>query len=392
MSIEINARSFAETARQEHEPKKAPLLSSALEAIKTEPTRAAPLRGASAVYPHPEVVVKTAGLWECLSRKKGPDPEGYVYLFKLFDKYNDITGNDEGKPRRLRDAQEQMDKLFPAIQNLGHQILFLDPQYQQKYIDGSLRDAMQSMYPDVLPGMEKYGVLSAELWKTEVRPFVERNLKHAVVFRSLGYSVECREDGVYLKLPDRETLLARWNKLRAVYRRLGPLDIVSLDGPADAKTFISLCSHGAVPLDSGKEFVHDHLVHVMATLILLLESGICIYRGKSMTYEMQQTQKLAYIKKFYRERLSPLKKELEESKKRGDADYLKKHIQYKILQTVLSAVVDTLTSIDGYESVLNFIQIPIENACREILKDPLWGDYLRSRFTEDDLKAVYEGL
>lgn len=368
MTIELNARVFSGAARLGLEPKAEQSLSSALEAIKIghEPSLPAPLPAVSA--PQPEVASKTEGLWECLSRKKDPDSDGFLYLFKLRDVCDDVT-EDEERYKNLDHAQTRMNALFPAIQKMGWQVLFLDPKSEQKFIEGALRYRMWADHPDIKPRTKEYKQLSEQLLKSKVLPDVENKLGYADKLRALGYGCESNREGVFLTLPDHTTLMDRWKKQ---YPGMAPLDLVSMEGKADAKTFISLFLERGAVLDARAEFVHDHLVHIIPMLMLLLDSG-----GKS--YEMHREQMRDCVRKLLERNVR-------------QAEGAPKRAEHKVMETVLSALVDTFASLDSYEEVCGHVGTPSRKLLMNLIEDPQWSAYLRKQFTPQEIQAAQASL
>ncbi|HEY5259566.1 MAG TPA: hypothetical protein VIJ46_02880, partial [Rhabdochlamydiaceae bacterium] len=304
MSVAVEKMSVfkaAEPARSEKDSLALQSFVPALEAISNvkDTPAAEPLRNVVIADSHsPEVTSKTEGLWICKGRKFDEASGGYLYMHKLDDACDDITEHPN-RLDRLKTALHRMRLLFPAVQSMGFHVAYLDPQNKQKFVDSVSRYFMFEMYPEVAEGTADYQRLALEIMDSHVTPFVENKLKHADTFRRLGYGCECRADGVYLTLPDRATLLDRWDQLRKEYPNLPPLDLISVDGDVDAQTFLSFFFKHDVLLANGKEFVHDHLVHVMSALALALDSGTFEDEGGKMTYARMKEQTRAYIKEPY---------------------------------------------------------------------------------------------
>lgn len=389
MSIELNTRIFAAAARQEREPKEDLTLSAALEAIKigAGPSQAELPQAVSALsLPCLDLAGKTEGIWECEKGLQDPDSPGRLYVFKLPDRYDDVTESKQ-RAENLERAQEQINALFPAIQKMGWYVLFLDPENKKKFIESALRYYMWSDYPDAIPGTRKYTNLADQLLLTKVIPYVRRMHKHAETLRKLGYGCKCDKNGVYLTLPDHTALLYRWEKLRGELPGLGALDVVSMDGKADAKTFLSLFLEKGMPLDSEAEFVHDHLIHVIPMIILMLESGTYVRRREKITYEMLRDQVRAYIRDLCEKR-EQIKKELDAIQPNWSVPYKRKLSLHRIMETLISALVDTLTSFDRYKKVLDNIHIPKQQMLLNLMAEPRWKAYLSTLFSRELLKAA----
>lgn len=362
-------------------------LSSAVSAIQSagEKSAAAPLRGVTMESAEiPEVTCKTEGLWTCLSREKDPKSEGFIYLFKLNEACDDVTEHPD-RYERLKEGIHQMAELFPAIQKRGYEVLFLDPANEQKFIDGALRYFMLKRYLDVLPGTEEYQRLSKEIMELDVRPYVREKLQHAGTLRRLGFGCECRADGVYLKIPDCKTLKNHWERLRVLKPWLPILDIGTGNGNIDAGAFLSLHRSHAVVLEEHQEFPHDALLHVIPEMIKMLDSGTFEYQGEKVTYERMKQDTRAYIQEPY-ETLMLMREDLYNKSAR---DHQKKVVFYQIMETLLSAVVDTISTFDTYESVYKTIDSPINEVFLQLMENSRWYAYLCKYFKAEDLMFVH---
>ncbi len=365
-------------------------LAAAVSAIQRlgETRAAAPLQGVTIESAEiPEVTSKTEGLWTCISREKDTTSDGYIYLFKLIEACDDITDHLD-RYERLKESVRQSAELFPALQKRGFEVLFLDPANEQKFIDGTLRYFMLKRYSDVLPGTVKYQELSKDIMVLDVRPYIREKLAHAETFRTLGFGCECRADGVYLKIPDHKTLKNHWEKLRILKPWLSSLDIGSGDGNIDAKAFLSLHLNHAVVLEEHREFPHDALLHVIPEICKMLDSGTFEYQREKVTYSRMKRDTRAYIKVPY-ETLMLMREDLYDKKARH---YQKKAVCYQIMETLLSAVVDTISSFEGYETVYKTLHTPINEVFLQLLENPRWFAYLCKQFKSEDLILVHEML
>ncbi len=360
----------------------------------------------------PEVTIKTEGLWTCKERKLDEASGGYLYTFKLADECDDVTEHPN-RHARLKTALRQMRTLFPAVQSLGFHVAYLDPQNKQKFIDSVSRYFMFELCPEVSEGTDEYRRVALQIMASHVMPFVENKLKHADALRRLGYGCECRADGVYLTLPDRATLLDRWNQLRKERPHLPPMDIISMDGDVDSKTFLSLFFKHDVLLANGKEFVHDHVVHVMSALTLALDSGTFEDQGEKLTYASMKEKVRAYIKEPYdtfepcSEKLREMRKQIENGANLSPQQLREMKLRYnrtltlyKLMETMVSGVVDSLASYSTYETVMGSVRTPMAETLIYLLQNEQWGAHILSMtdaegitlFEPEDLEMVLAGL
>lgn len=189
-----------------------------------------------------KIAAKTGEMWECIdcsNDKYG----GEVYTFKIKPEFQTMNAQKHF---------EVYEKMWPAVEIEPHQIdLLLSPDVKLEDLSG--------------PALHLLGSIIK----------VRRELKQ------LGYDFKSDRTGndCYLKLPDRNALMARWERLRIKYPDLNELDVADSSGVASDIAFIeAYLSHDCM-LSSGKEFIHDHTVHLLPTLAFMLsrEVGKLIY-------------------------------------------------------------------------------------------------------------------
>lgn len=177
------------------------------------------------------LLAKKSALWNCIDcqlDKYG----GKLYFFE----FKKALENEVKKDQVLK-------KIFPALEldSIDMNFIFHPTNQQRTNLENTNNDTAY---------IQNLSLLS----------------EHRKELRQLGYDFKLN----ILVLPDRETLLARWAVLREKKPGLPPLDIVSSNGIASDLNFIeSFFAHDAI-LSSDKEFVHDHTLHVLPILSLLL--------------------------------------------------------------------------------------------------------------------------
>lgn len=385
MSLKISPKFASAAGSEALKPQNAAGIPSAHAAI----TKGAQLQNISPQLPECRAVSqRTAGLWTCISRVKDLLSGGWTYRFKLNAACDDITEHPDREARYHQGVRE-MKKIFPALQKMGFQILYLDPNNRQKFIDSNVRFLMRENYPELPEGSEEYKKLANEFLTSRILPYVNRKCKHAEVLQGLGFRCTSTEEGVYLELPDRKTFLNRWEQLRKIRPDLPPFNIISGEGSLDSKDFVLHFLQGLV-LDTCEEAVHDSLAHLIPQIILMLDSGTFVHEGKAVTYEMLQKQTRAYIQKFNEEILAQTAETLSWPEAIQSEDYEDKVINYLIMEMLLSAVVDNLTSFDSYQEIYAVLKRPIEGVFVELMNQPLWKAYFGARFQAHHLKKALE--
>ncbi len=164
---------------------------------------------------HNLLALHTGELWQCEAKSKGAHG-GYLYHFRI-------------KPEVIGKIDKRLEEIFPAIEAVPNHIN---------------------------PMLNIQRILDVPLLK------------------ELGYSFE---NGVLI-LPDKEALTNNWRELQQKYPHLPDLDIAPSEGIADDTTFAKSYLMYDVLLSAGKEFVHDHLFHVIPTIKLLSSTTSFSYK------------------------------------------------------------------------------------------------------------------
>lgn len=235
---------------------------------------------------------KQGATWECLDRVA--DGPGFIYQFRLkaeYDPRGDVNNHKQAA------FTSKLLEIFPAIEPELNQLFLLDPQK----MDQNRKD-------------------NAEIIAMKL-------------IQSLGYQYRSDNTGHYLYLPDKEALLARFEKLRETHPHLRALNIISSEGIASDMDFVKAYIAGYDALLSiGTEFVHDHIFHVIPTIKLMLMDPD-YDDGKWIIVEM--------TKKAY-QRIMTTKKALEKEMPGFDPEQIKRiQAQLPKIETALGAVVDT---------------------------------------------------
>ncbi|HEY5259411.1 MAG TPA: hypothetical protein VIJ46_02105 [Rhabdochlamydiaceae bacterium] len=294
-----------------------------------------------------EIAQRDGVLWQCIGRKS--DGPGFIYEYKLRDEYNDVTANPDAKKRGAA-ATQKMREAFPAVEDYGANVLYLDPQVPLKDLSPDAQ-SMRAYLKDLL---------------------------------ALGYRAERREDGVYLYLPDREALLARWDKLREVRPQLPDLRILTSQGIADDLSFArAFFTHDAL-LSTSKEFVHDHLSHVIPTLALIL---VAEARDKPSAYRDERSRLAHLLGKAYRRIMitrSLLENnilEIPEDKLRWVRQDLPK------IEATLGTLADVVSSMGTYEETAEIDKALVysRNAFFRAWDNPNWKVYFERRFGAENI-------
>ncbi len=239
-----------------------------------------------------EAIQRVSGeLWECFDRTLGPHG-GFIYHFRMKPEFT--MGSGKSKDEVEAAINRKMDAIFPAV------------------------EANLSRLDEI---------------------FFDNNGGYHPLLQNLGYSCD-KKTGILL-LPDHEALKKGWTKLQQTYPQLLDLDIVSSEGVADDFSYINSYLTNDVLLSTGREFVHDHLFHVIS-IVRLLSTSLCrSQKSEGMTYPDIKAGILKHVLRCLR-RLEWAKIELLPK----DADVvmsnnvrITKH-DLKMIETSIAAVVD----------------------------------------------------
>jgi hypothetical protein len=249
----------------------------------------------------------TSELWRCVGRREDPTGVGFLYDFKL-------------KPEYLGDEsliKDKMNEIYPAIEFHTYE---------------SFR-ALVSHDHHYLP--------------------------------ALGYQVQSFYNDIVITLPDRNALIALYNRYRESHRGLPELSIISSPGIATDKDFVqAMIKHDAIIAD-GKEFIHDHTAHILILLqrILRYYPTYTLFKAESTEHYQLHLDKIEQLK-------SELIKEKSDFFTETEARDLSVYLP--VFETLLGALVDTLSSYRSFAP----------HGLEVIIMSPEWRNYLKKRYSQ----------
>ena len=328
-----------------------------------------------------EISKKSGELWECVKRKPDSYSPGYVYTFKLKEEYDGVTSR-KGAGDRLEAAKKKMKMIFPAVEPLGRELSYLDPNVDKKKF---IKQFILDHWNDInfsSPNYSRTEDLQAQKILTAEANLV---LEKGVFLQKLGYEIKYEVDGVYLNLPDRETLIARWGKLREASPELPPLNIASSKGIADDITFVEkYFTHDAI-LSDGEEFLHDQFAHVMAVLIMIHSSW---KNNDPKQYQEERARLAKLVGTFYR-KIMIAKRQISEGTLKIPKEHLvpvKDHLEK--VEAALSSLVDSIAAQTSYER-LQLYHEGAESHFKNIwFEDSTgWNNYMKNRFGAENINS-----
>ena len=329
-------------------------------------------RTANLLTEQEDIEKKSGEIWKCVGRKPDKDSSGYIYRFKLDDKYNHFTGND--RENKLSASKKKTDEMFPAIEpTLLEEIIILHPRLINLSRD-SKEQFLKSNFTEI----------SSTYSFNKLAYYIEQRRDSGNLLQHLGYRLSIKTDGVYLHLPDRETLLSRLEKVREVFPSFPKFDLVSSEGIADDISFVlAHLLHDAV-LSDGKEFIHDHMFHVKHALTLV---STFVSQNRMDEYSTEKKKFIKGILNGYR-KLMIVKTELDAENSKHTENklgFLKEHLEK--IETLLGMYVDVLTAVETDDQFLNS---PFSNLLEIQYKSVMgdgnldWKAYMQRRFGEND--------
>jgi len=256
----------------------------------------------------------TGELWRCVGRREGPTGIGFLYEFKMKPEYL----NSE----RLTTAK--MREIYPAIEFTFDQSFQVIDTYRHTYL------------------------------------------------ADLGYSIQLFDDHNVITLPDRDALIALYNRYKAYHPDLPELNIISSPGIATDKDFVqAMIKHDAMIAD-GKEFIHDHVAHILVILKRIFEIQYDSNYKRS-DFNFFKTKSTKHYQ-MYLDKVERLKRELSKGKSDFFTEAQARDLStyFPVFETLVGALVDTLSN------RATFDPYTLENGIIE----PQWQDYLKKRYSQ----------
>lgn len=304
---------------------------------------------------------KSTDIWKCIDRK--PDESGgYIYQFKLITTYREL----------------QSGRHFPAIQ-YTKKLWSISNQSIRELVTQWFHHEQEMTFeeykniPNDFLNLRKAHIYT-EFLSFRVEILGPREITH------LGFSSSFVNDGIYLEIPDRTSLLAKWEKLREIKSDLPSIDIALSDGITDDISFVMAYLNNDVLVSAKKEFIHDNIVHVIPLLFNLLNYG-----KDATTAKKQMALK---ILTFYKN-LEIVKLKITNGTLIAvtqDTNKLKDNIT--VIETILGACVDAISSVSANSQKFKFF----ESKFPDIIMSSKWINYFNDRYPgkEIDEKLLRE--
>ncbi len=210
-------------------------------------------------------------LWKCIDKRRSPNG-GYLYHFIPREEYDNFTPRLELESYNRRAGQKTL-QIFPAIELTSDQLWPLCN--EETVLEIPLDDAVPN---SVALMREKLGNLEDDELERELKKAIrdewESQRKQRQILTEIGYRVDI--DGrrcLHLYLPDLEALHNGWKNVQRIHpeMNLPDLNVVSSAGIADDRSFINAYRTHDALLSTGKEFVHDHLAHIITRIDRMMQ-------------------------------------------------------------------------------------------------------------------------
>lgn len=269
-----------------------------------------------------EISKRSSVLWKCINRTLD-ESGGYLYTLRYRKKYDHETFHD---PKRRQAAHKRALSIFPALEPMCINLPFLDARVLtecDKLIMPLARQRFRTQFNDyfekkpneifnIMSDIEKKQ-LKKTVWKATKADHVGYYKKHFAnhilnyeVIRQLGYRIERRAPdsnmraGVFLQLPDEVVLTTRWSQLKQTRPDLPSLFLTNSNGIAGDLEFVKAFMKYSALLSSAGEFCHDHIFHVIPTIVSMLTYGRNAVRERSRVRDIISTifYKVVEVKKW----------------------------------------------------------------------------------------------
>jgi hypothetical protein len=325
-----------------------------------------------------EINKRSGALWTCIKRTQDIYG-GYIYTLKLKDCYDDVTPHTN-RAIRAAAAKQRYAEIYPATEALGTEVYINNLSLPENELFNRLIYIEFNKLTPEIQNLLTQTPLTKPAFLAHIRPDMLWRINQARILGLLGYRSHYSDSGVYLNLPDKETLLARWTIVRERVAGLPDIDIASCEGIAEDLEFVEAFFTCDVLLSSGKEFVHDHTQHIMPMLFLMIDSAV----GVDPSYQQERARLEKMVMKSYR-RIMITKMVLEDHT--GDklglsaiqVDTVRQSISK--MEAALGSVVDTITASPTYANTSKFFNGNfIERHVKSIWENTNWQAYWKRRF------------
>lgn len=342
-----------------------------------------------------EIAQRSSVIWVCIARIPNRDG-GYLYQFKLRDKFDYITDYSTISTEELKSKVEEMYQtkrlIYPALETCGLEALHLSSllKFEEYLTFLSLFCALNYIQQNKKYDYEINTIEKIKKILLQSEFFFDNGVslyKTAMVLNELGLNAQRKDDGVYLSLPDREAFLVRWENFRCANPQMPEFKIKESEGIAGHEEFILAYLQNDLLLSKGKEFIHDIIIHLISRLKLIFDSPEKYLSEKDRI-------NLLILKKFQRLLL------VEEEIKKGtlsseEVVELKKHLEK--FRAALSAFTDYTMTIETFQGLEKITSEVSENFEEEVFKkSEAWLRYMEGQFGpinwEEEISPVHEYL
>lgn len=285
---------------------------------------------------------KSGALWKCIKRMPAPEG-GYLYLFKLRPEYDDTKEKVSWeKMRCITEGRNKVKTIYPAIEPMYNDLRAINPEWI-KSISGLKKK-------EYITNMTVGRIMSEGGGYTKIRQEVKTQLRQIVelfkIVLELGYKYKEGDSGLYLSLPDLRVLEIRWKKLQEKYPGLSDLGVGSAKGVSESRLFINGNVINHCLLSSSKEFLHDHMTHVLAMINLKYTIWDRQYNGSGrfqthQTFEQYHNKFTKFVNSVCR-KYEIAEKFFKVGKINMEEDTFKKSMDQ--MWIILASIVDRITS------------------------------------------------
>lgn len=321
-----------------------------------------------------EIKKRSCHLWDCIGRRPNPNG-GYIYQFKTKPEYDYVAPADyQTKLDRKAEAERTNKEIYPGIEIGAHIAIGWDPNVLEnsQFLRNNLTCKLTNAHKIKDLFIDPTSPLNYVIWSPfSLNDLLELGYRGELVTEQKGQI----SPGIYFELPDRDALLANWQKMQERKPELPDISIPESAGIAGDLEFITAFLIDDGLLSNGVEFLHDHTIHLSRILTLIFNSndrGNPHYSSYKFFLARTVLTPLRTIWIVERELDNP-HSILPEKTKQKLVDFLPK------IQGLLGHYVDLISSLNEYK---------LEPYLKNNFEDPFY-EHLQSHWDETNKKKTY---
>jgi len=319
----------------------------------------------------------SGALWECVDRRESPFG-GFIYRFIVKDESLDDFTLHPDALRREEEVEQKLSDIYPALELNPLRAADFFMMNKEEYCDRlekiiALKRENSSLTDRSIFSLER----DFDSQLKEARRAMDFEIaRDAPPFSEVGYLVFFNDQGqLVMELPDREALVKGWENLQRKYpqKDLPDMNIVSAEGSVDDISFAQAYFKYDGLLSTGKEFIHDHSVHIYALIERMWKGRESYLKEKQRLRKSLEApfQFVLKVKKMCEE-----SRGLENTSTKLALSYMSNNLEK--LKFLVGSLADAIFSYDNDD-----IDLLNPKWAEDYCSNPLhfaWDSYLKRRF------------